>query len=131
MKRFIFVSGLAIGFVLGSMAGRGPYETLSANAQKVADDPVVREKTAAARESATKLAETVKEKAPEVAATVKEKAPEVAAEVKDKASATAATVSDKVRSASDDEAEKLAEKTEGTATAGGTGEVGEDKPLGS
>lgn len=74
MKKFIFLSGLAIGFVIGSSFGRGPYESLERSARQVADDPEVKRRAAQARDAAGKAAqdaaETVKAKAPEVAATV-------------------------------------------------------------
>lgn len=118
MKKIIFLAGVAVGFVLGSRAGREPYEVLSAKANEFAGDPVVREKAAQARETAGKVVADAKEKAPEVASTVKEKS-----------AAAASSVSAKV--SKDSDAEKLAKTTEDTATHGGTGEVSEDKPLGS
>ena len=35
MKKFIFLAGLGIGFVIGSRAGRGPYESLERTAQQI------------------------------------------------------------------------------------------------
>src|SRR5699024_1597788 len=46
MKRFIFVAGLAIGFVIGSRMGRGPYESLERTAHRVAEDPEVQRRAA-------------------------------------------------------------------------------------
>ena len=72
MKKFIFLAGLGIGFVIGSRAGRGPYESLERTARQVADDPEVQRRAAQAKDTASRVAqdtaETVKEKAPEVAA---------------------------------------------------------------
>ena len=41
--RITFVAGLAIGYVLGTKAGRARYEQLARSARKVADSPVVQE----------------------------------------------------------------------------------------
>ena len=49
MKRFLFISGLAIGFVVGSRMGRGPYESLERTARQIVDDPEVQRKAAQAR----------------------------------------------------------------------------------
>src|SRR5690606_6364517 len=71
MKKFIFLAGLGIGFVIGSRAGRGPYESLERTARQVADDPEVQRRAAQAKDTATRVAQdtagTVKDKAPEVA----------------------------------------------------------------
>src|SRR5690625_6472940 len=76
MKKFIFLAGLAVGFVLGSRMGRGPYESLERTAWQVADDPQVQRRAAQARETAGRVAqdaaETAKEKAPEVASNVQD-----------------------------------------------------------
>ena len=44
MKKLILVIGLAVGFVLGSRMGRGPYNKLEQTARQFADDPRVQEK---------------------------------------------------------------------------------------
>ena len=36
MKRLSFLMGVGVGFVLGSRAGRGPYERLETNVKKIA-----------------------------------------------------------------------------------------------
>lgn len=119
MKKFLFLAGLTIGFVLGSRTGRGPYESLERTARDFAGDPEVQRRAAQARETAEKVTADAVE-------TVKQKAPEVASAVTDAAS----DLKDKVSSAGDDSAD-LEHASEGTATSGGDAEVGEDKPLGS
>ena len=41
-KRLVFVAGLAVGYVLGTRAGRERYEQLRRSAQQVAENPAVR-----------------------------------------------------------------------------------------
>lgn len=145
MKKFIFLSGLAIGFVIGSRAGRGPYESLERTARQVADDPEVQRRASQAKETATRVAQdtasTVKEKAPEVASAVKEKAPEVAASAKGAVAGAADSAKEHAGAAKerlgrrqdglDGDAAEVAEKSADSAHAGGDAEVGEDKPLSS
>lgn len=129
MKRFLFISGLAIGFVVGSRMGRGPYESLERTARQIVEDPEVQRKAAQARDTAGKAAhdaaETVKDKAPGVAESAKEKAAGLAGGAKER-------VSEKKTEKQDEEKEaSLNEASEDTATAGGDAEVGEDRPLSS
>lgn len=132
MKRFLFISGLAIGFVVGSRMGRGPYESLERTARQIVEDPEVQRKAAQARDTAGKAAkdaaETVKEKAPLVADAAKEKAAGAADAAKDKASEVKA---EREQKKADKDAEEYTSVSEGTADAGGDAEVGEDKPLSS
>jgi hypothetical protein len=139
MKKFIFLAGLGIGFVIGSRAGRGPYESLERTARQVADDPEVQRRAAQAKDTASRVAQdtaaNVKEKAPEVAETVKDKAPEVAAAaqttVAGAADAAKHRLSNRADATPDAEAEKIADASADSAAAGGDAEVGEDKPLSS
>lgn len=138
MKKFIFLSGLAIGFVIGSRAGRGPYESLERTARQVADDPEVQRRANQAKETATRVAQdtasTVKEKAPEVASAVKEKAPEVAESAKGAVAGAAGAAKERLgrhQDGLDGDAAEVAEKSADSAHAGGDAEVGEDKPLSS
>jgi hypothetical protein len=41
MKKVILLLGVAVGFVLGSRAGRRPYEQLEANVRRIAARPEV------------------------------------------------------------------------------------------
>lgn len=129
MKRFLFISGLAIGFVVGSRMGRGPYESLERTARQIVEDPEVQRKAAQARDTAGKAAhdaaETVKDKAPGVAENAKEKAAGLAGAAKERVSEKKAEKQDEEKEAS------LNEASEDTATAGGDAEVGEDRPLSS
>ncbi|MFJ9826248.1 YtxH domain-containing protein [Streptomyces sp. NPDC101160] len=42
MRKLIFVSGLAVGFVIGTRAGREWYDRMKRGAQRVAENPAVR-----------------------------------------------------------------------------------------
>jgi len=128
MKKFIFLAGLGIGFVIGSRAGRGPYESLERTARQVADDPEVQRRASQAKDTASRVAhdtaETVKEKAPEVADAAQGAVAGAAGAAKDRLSGgTDATL--------DEEAAKVAESSADSAATGGDAEVGEDRPLSS
>lgn len=123
MKKFIFLAGLAAGFVLGSRMGRGPYESLESTARQVAGDPEVQRRAAQARETAGKVAH-------DAADTVKQKAPEVASNVQGAVSGAAASAKDRL-SSDDSSDDSSASSSEETASAAGDAEVGEDRPLSS
>jgi hypothetical protein len=80
MKKLTLIAGVAIGYVLGSRAGRERFEQIRSGAQKIAQNPKVQSAAAKAQE------------------TVAAQAPVVADAVKGKASAAASAVSDKVGS---------------------------------
>lgn len=123
MKKFIFLAGLAIGFVVGSRAGRGPYESLERTARQVADDPEVQRRAAQAKDTATKVAH-------DTADAVKEKAPEVASNVQGAVAGAAGSAKERIGNVRDDQ--KSGDDSASTSThAGGDAEVGEDKPLSS
>ncbi|ATG54717.1 hypothetical protein CFK41_08020 [Brachybacterium ginsengisoli] len=138
MKKFIFVAGLAIGFVVGSRMGRGPYESLERTAHRVAEDPEVQRRATQARETATKVAH-------DTASTVKEKGPGVASSVQGAVAGAAGSAKERLRGGSDDGAESsdldtsdldqdaaaVAEKSSDSASSGGDAEIGEDHPLSS
>lgn len=131
MKKVIFLAGLAIGFVIGSRAGRGPYESLERTAHRVAEDPEVQRRAAQARETAARVAqdtaETVREKGPEVAATAQGAVAGAAGAARERLSGSSAdgTEADGL----DEDAAAMAEDSAGTADAGGDAELGEDRPL--
>ncbi|QIK68004.1 hypothetical protein G7072_18125 [Nocardioides sp. HDW12B] len=75
MSRIVTLTAGAIGFVLGSRAGRGPYEKLSAKAGEVRRDPRVQEKVAQAQDVAQDKAKTA-------ASTVQEKVSDKVSEVR-------------------------------------------------
>lgn len=123
MKKFVFLAGLAIGVVVGSRLGRGPYESLERTAKQVAGDPEVQRRAGQAKEAAGKVAH-------DAAETVKAKAPEVASAASGAVSDAASAAKDKVSGSSDDSADATVAE-DSTAAAGGAAEVGEDRPLSS
>ena len=128
MKKFIFLAGLGIGFVIGSRAGRGPYESLERTARQVADDPEVQRRAAQAKDTATKVAQ-------DTAESVKEKAPEVASAAQSTVAGAADAAKHRLSSSTDAtldaDAEKVADASTDSAAAGGDAKVGEDNPLSS
>lgn len=77
MKKLTLLIGIAIGYVLGSRAGRERFEQIRSGARKVAGNPTV-------QSAASKAQETVAAQAPVVAEAVKEKAASAASAVADK-----------------------------------------------
>lgn len=128
MKRFIFVAGLAIGFVVGSRMGRGPYESLERTAHRVAEDPEVQRRATQAKETASRVAQ-------DTAGTVKEKGPEAASKAQGAVAGAAGSAKERFSGGSSDEldedAASVASTSSDSASAGGDAEVGEDKPLSS
>lgn len=65
--RLTFAAGIAVGYVLGTRAGRERYEKLRQSAQRFAENPAVRNATEAAtqsgREAAAKAATAVDDRA--------------------------------------------------------------------
>ncbi len=59
MKKLTLITGLAVGYVLGTRDGRERYEQIKSRATQLWNDPQVREKAGAAQD-------LVKEKAPEM-----------------------------------------------------------------
>lgn len=60
--RFVFISGLVLGFVLGARAGRERYEQLRRLARKAADSPAVQQAAGAVQAQAADLARTARNK---------------------------------------------------------------------
>lgn len=136
MKKVIFLAGLAIGFVIGSRAGRGPYESLERTAHRVAEDPEVQRRAAQARETAARVAqdtaETVREKGPEVAATAQGAVAGAAGAARERLSGSSADGTEADGTGADgldEDSAAMAEDSAGTADAGGDAELGEDRPL--
>lgn len=67
MFKITMAAAGAAGFLLGSRAGRGPYESFLSQVQRVREDPEVRQRAAQARETVTdaasEAAQTVRDKA--------------------------------------------------------------------
>lgn len=87
MGKMSFFAGVAVGYVLGSRAGRERYEQLRRRADQVWSSEPVQTRVEAAKES--------------VVTTVKEQAPVVAHKLQDAAKAGAAKVTDTVGSSDD------------------------------
>lgn len=79
MSKAAFVVGAGVGYVLGARAGKERYEQIKAQANRLWQDPRVREK-------ATQAQDLVKENAPAVQHKVADAAGKATARVKDKAS---------------------------------------------
>jgi hypothetical protein len=67
MKKFTFLLGLGIGFVLGARAGREKYDRLVERTQEFASRPDVQDAARTAGDQVRKGAEYVKEHAPAAA----------------------------------------------------------------
>jgi hypothetical protein len=75
--KILFVAGLAVGYVVGTRAGREKYEELRNAAMKVWNDPRVQKQVDA-------VEDFVKDKAPDVAEFVSDNAKKVVAQVSGK-----------------------------------------------
>ncbi len=82
--RVALLAGTAIGYVLGTRAGRERYEQIKAGAQRIRSNPKVQAKAAQAQDYAKQQAPVVKQKATEAAATAAGAAKDAAQTVKDK-----------------------------------------------
>ena len=70
--RFPFLTGFAVGFIVGARAGRERYEQIKTLAGKAKDSPAVQQAAGAAQAQAASLARTAKDRA---AQTVGDKIP--------------------------------------------------------
>ncbi len=61
-KRVVFGVGLAIGYILGTRAGRERYEQIKRSAQRVADNPKVQEVAGLLGAQATRIAAAAKDR---------------------------------------------------------------------
>ncbi|WP_018654975.1 YtxH domain-containing protein [Actinomadura flavalba] len=71
-----FFVGAAVGYVLGTKAGRERYEQIKQAGQRFSENPAVKEKAEVLKARGTDLAGTAKVKAEGLADTAKEKLPE-------------------------------------------------------
>lgn len=60
--RLVFVAGLAVGYVLGSRAGRERYEEIKRLAQRVADNPKIQEAAGLVGARASRIMATARER---------------------------------------------------------------------
>ncbi|GGM65745.1 hypothetical protein GCM10010106_09670 [Thermopolyspora flexuosa] len=60
--RVVFVAGLAVGYVLGSRAGRERYEQIKRLAQRVADNPKIQEAAGLVGARASRIVATAKDR---------------------------------------------------------------------
>jgi hypothetical protein len=61
--RFSFITGFAVGFVVGTRAGRERYEQMKQLASKAKDSPAVQQAAGAAQAQAANLARAAKDRA--------------------------------------------------------------------
>ena len=73
MSKIITLAAAATGYVLGARAGRQRYEQISAQAQKLWQDPRVQKAAADARQTAAEKAPVVKEKVADAASKASER----------------------------------------------------------
>jgi gas vesicle protein len=95
MKKLTFVVGAAIGFVLGSRAGRGPYEGLENRARQLRGRPQVQRVTDQVGESAAQIADQVTESSKRVGDAAADLVSTAAERVSTATSEAAATVADR------------------------------------
>ena len=67
MKKLTLIAGVAIGYVLGSRAGRERYEQIKSGASKVAHNPKVQDAVGRAQEAASHQAATMVDAAKDAA----------------------------------------------------------------
>ncbi|WP_194956555.1 hypothetical protein [Aeromicrobium phoceense] len=94
MKKLALLTAAAVGYVLGTRAGRGRYEQIKQQAEKVwHTDPV--------QSTAHKAQDTAKQAASDVGHRVAETAKDVSGVVSEKAKDVSGTVGEKVKTAAD------------------------------
>ncbi|SKB06983.1 hypothetical protein [Aeromicrobium choanae] len=112
MKKLALLTAAAVGYVLGTRAGRGRYEQIKQQAERVwHTDPV--------QSTAHKAQDTAKQAASDVGHRVAETAKDVSGVVSEKAKDVSGTVSDKVKTAADFSNDDANDS--GTATGAGAG----------
>ena len=73
MKKLTLLAAGAVGYVLGTRAGRERYEQIKAGASKIASDPRVRSKASDAGHALKEQAPVVKDKVVDAASSAKDK----------------------------------------------------------
>lgn len=84
MKKFVFLLGLGLGFVLGSRAGRSSYDDLVDKGKQFAENPDVQDAARRAGDQARKGADYVREHAPSAAGSAASAASSAAASATDR-----------------------------------------------
>lgn len=79
--RITFLSGLAVGYVLGARAGRERYEQIKRVGQRVAENPAAQQAAGAVQAQAAGLAKTAKQK---VTDGIQDRVPKLASSAKGK-----------------------------------------------
>ncbi|MFD0686694.1 YtxH domain-containing protein [Actinomadura fibrosa] len=74
--KYTFIAGAAIGYVLGTRAGRERYEQLKRLSRQVSENPKVQEVTGTLQAKGGEFAEVAKEKAGSLTASAKDRVPE-------------------------------------------------------
>lgn len=82
MKKWMLLGAVAVGYVLGTRAGRQRYEQIKRVARRVKDDPRVQETTHQAADLAMQAVHQTADAAKEQAPVVKDKLTEVAGKVR-------------------------------------------------
>ncbi len=111
MSKIVTLTAAAVGYVLGSRAGRGPYEKLAEQFGQVRSDPRVQEKVAQAQTVA-------QDKAKQAVSTVTEKVKDTAPQSSDDSSSTPSTTR-----AVDDDPSTPSSDTVGQAGTGPQGDL--------
>ena len=71
MKKLTLLTGVAVGYVLGTRAGRERYEQIKGQVQRLANDPRVKEKAQQATTAVKENAPVVKDKVAGAASSAK------------------------------------------------------------
>lgn len=129
--------GVAVGYVLGTRAGREQYDKMKAAATKLWEDPRVAKARRDVEEYARQQAPIIRERAeaavkaaPGVAKDVAEKVADTAKDVAEKVAETAKDVAGNVQSTAKDVAERVAESAkEATARVAGAAGDARDRAL--
>jgi hypothetical protein len=72
MKKLMVLLGLGAGFMLGSRAGKAPYQQLEANVRRLVGRPEVQDTMAQARDAARQTTQQVMDKVNDTVSSAKE-----------------------------------------------------------
>jgi cell division septum initiation protein DivIVA len=84
--RAMFIVGFAVGFVVGTRAGRERYEQMVKYARQTADSPAVQQATRTITAKTTELGKTAASKTTELTKTAAARVPKIVESAKNKAS---------------------------------------------